>query len=335
MNRVAIIILNWNGINDTIKCLDSFRHQTYKNFKITVIDNGSTDDSLIRLEEYSQKNKYIKIIHNDNNLGFAGGVNTGIRHALSEGFDYVALFNNDAVADKDWLKKLVEAIKPKDIGISTGLLLHRDGKTIDSTGDWYSIWGLPFPRNRNDKAKKAPSGGYVFSASGGASLYKTEVLRQVGLFDEDFFAYYEDTDISFRAQLFGWKIVYTPAAIAYHEQGGTSKKIPGFTVYQTFKNLPLLFTKNVPCGLILPIGIRFYFAYWLMFFNAIKNGRGLQATKGLLMSFVLVIKKLPLRYHIQINKSVGSDYIKSILWRDLPPDQTGLRKLRNLFIRSK
>lgn len=331
MKRVAIVVLNWNGIADTLDCLNSLQKQSYKNFTIVVIDNGSTDDSPELLAKY-QKNhtENVEVIYNPENFGFTGGVDTGIEWALNNGCDYVALFNNDSIADIDWLKNLVNSAETKEVGISTGLLLHSDGKTIDSTGDWYSIWGLPFPRNRNDKTSKAPKSEFVFSASGGASLYKTEMLRDIGLFDEDFFAYYEDVDVSFRAQLAGWKVAYTPKAVAYHKQGATSKKMPGLAVYQTFKNLPLLFIKNVPRGLLIPIGIRFYFAYILMFFNAIVKGNGKLAVKGAVKGFILGFKKLGERRLIQKNKRVTTKYIKSMLWNDLPPDQTGLRKLRGL-----
>lgn len=332
MNRVAIVVLNWNGITDTLTCLDSLLEQTYKDFRVVVVDNGSKDNSKELLDRYQAGHAdKVDVIYNPVNFGFAGGVNTGIEWALNEGFDYVALFNNDATADKNWLKSLVEAAGDKKIGISTGLLLHEDGKTIDSTGDWFSKWGLAFPRNRGDGVDKAQKAGRVFSGTGGASLYKTALFKDIGLFDEDFFAYYEDVDVSFRAQLTGWKVVYTPKAIAYHKQGASSKKIPGFTVYQAFKNLPLLFIKNVPRGLLLSIGVRFYLAYFLILVNAIAKGNGGPALKGAWMSFVLGFKKLGERRQIQKNKRVSSDYIKSILWDDLPPDQTGIRKFRKIF----
>ncbi|CAN5585508.1 N/A [soil metagenome] len=333
-NRVAIIVLNWNGINDTLTCLDSLLVQSFKNFRILVVDNGSLDDSKLLLDAYKQQHEdQVDIVYNPANFGFAGGVNTGIEWALNEDYEYVALFNNDAHADRDWLKHLVESIQPKEVGISTGLLLSDDGEAIDSTGELYSTWGLAFPRNRGDKREKAAKAGTVFGASGGASLYKTKLLRDIGLFDEDFFAYYEDVDISFRAQLAGWKVAYTPDAIAYHKQGATSKKIPGFAIYHTFKNLPLLFIKNVPSGLRFRVGIRFYCAYILILGNAIAHGDGLPALKGAWMSFILGFKKLSERSHIQKAKRVSSDYIKSILWNDLPPEQTGLRKVRKFFTR--
>lgn len=331
MNRVAIVVLNWNGIEDTLLCLESLLAQSYEHFQIVVIDNGSVDNSKELLEKYRTDHNNINVIYNPINFGFAGGVNTGIEWALNDNFDYVALFNNDAIADKDWLKSLVKSLVPKEIGIATGLLLHQDGQTIDSSGDWLSSWGLAFPRSRGDSVSQAPKEGFVFGATGGASLYKAELLRDIGLFDNDFFAYYEDADVSFRAQLAGWKVFYTPSAVAYHKQGATSNKIPGFTTYQTFKNLPLLFLKNVPTGLLFPIGIRFYFAYWLILLNAIAKGNGISAIEGTCKSFVLGFKALSTRMSIQRNKRVSDAYIKSILWNDLPPDQTGVRKLRRIF----
>jgi hypothetical protein len=95
--------------------------------------------------------------------------------------------------------------------------------------------------------------------------------------------------------------------------------------------LPLLFVKNVPTNLLFPIGIRFYLAYWLIFGNAIIHGDGWPALKGVWMSFALSFRKRIERRHIQKNKRVSADYIRSILWNDLPPEQTGLRKFRKLF----
>lgn len=332
MNRVAIVVLNWNGIDDTLVCLDSLLAQSYKHFHVVVVDNGSVDNSKDVLNGYQTKHAdKIEVIYNPRNFGFAGGVNTGIEWALNQEYEYIALFNNDAVADREWLQQLVTIAGPKEVGISTGLLLRENGKTIDSSGDWLSNWGLAFPRNRGDKVAKSPEQGLIFGATGGASLYKTALFKDIGFFDEDFFAYYEDADISFRAQLAGWKVAYTPDAIAYHKQGATSKKIPGFTTYQTFKNLPLLFLKDVPGKLLCSVGVRFYFAYWLILLNAIAKGNGIPAIKGAWMSFVLGFKKLGERRLIQKNKRVSVKYIKSILWNDLPPDQTGVRKLRKFF----
>lgn len=332
MTSVLIVVLNWNGIDDTEKCIESLLSQTYGNFQILIIDNGSKDDSVGRLQKIASDHaEKIQIVINSQNLGFAGGVNTGIRYALENNFDAVALFNNDAVADKNWLKNLEKNLTT-DTSIVTGFLLHADGKTIDSTGDFYSSWGIGFPRFRDTQAANAPESGEVFGASGGSSLYKTRLFKQIGLFDENFFAYYEDADISFRTQLVGQKVYYAKDAIAYHEQGATSNKIPGFTVYQTFKNLPLLFWKNIPSKLLLKVGARFILLYTLIFGNAIKNGSGWPAFKGILASiWYFWTSALWKRFKIQGSKKVSAAYIWSILYHDLPPEQTGMRKFRKLF----
>jgi hypothetical protein len=330
MTSILITVLNWNGSDDTIDCVNSLKYQSFKDFEILVIDNGSKLTDYEKLSILNNINN-VTVIRNERNLGFAGGVNIGIHHAIKNNYEYVALFNNDAIADKDWLKNLLNGFNQNSsTSAVTGLLLHEDGQTIDSTGDYYSIWGMPFPRSRGLAAAAAPNSGYVFSATGGATLYKTTLFKEIGLFDESFFAYYEDVDISFRAQLAGHKIYYTKDAIAYHKQGATSKKIPGFTVYQTFKNIPLLYTKNVPTGLLLPIGFRLFVLYWLIFGNAIKNGSGKYALKGWLASiWYFWTKSLWQRFSIQSKKTVPTSYIKSLIWNDLPPEQTGLRKLRS------
>jgi len=334
MNRVAIVVLNYKGMEDTVACLASLIKQTYQTYTIVAIENGSGDSSTKEFKKLETiYGKKLHAIYNQENLGFAGGANTGIRWALDNQFDGIALFNNDAIAAPTWLEELVKTHKKQQSGITTGLLLHEHGDTIDSTGDWYSKWGLPFPRSRGDATKKAPEAGFVFSGSGGASLYDPAMLREISLFDETFFAYYEDVDVSFRAQLAGWKVAYTPKAIAYHKQGSTSGKMPGFSVYQTFKNLPLLYIKNVPASLLIPIGLRFLFAYVMMLGHAIKKGNAVPALRGYFKSIILFWSHaLPARRAIQANKKVETSYIKELLWPDLPPDQTGLRKVRRFFI---
>jgi GT2 family glycosyltransferase len=333
MNRVAVVVINYKGIDDTIRCLAALAKQTYAPMTIILVENGSQDGSTETIKTLEKKyGKKLVTIYHQQNLGFTGGANAGMRWAIEHDFDGVALLNNDAVADTRWLESLVASHTRTKAGITTSLLLHEHGDTIDSTGDWYSIWGLPFPRNRGDLAAKAPAAGFVFGATGGASLYDIRMLREIGLFDDTFFAYYEDVDISFRTQLAGWKVYYEPAAIAYHKQGATSKKMPGFAVRQTFKNLPLVYLKNVPRGLLFSIGIRFWCAYAIMLAHAIKKGSAKPAISGYFQSIGLFwTSALSKRWSIQASKKVTTNYIRTLLWPDLPPDQTGMRKLRRFF----
>ena len=326
--KTAVIIPNWNGEAYLRESIDSLLTQSHKT-TVVVVENGSIDSSRSILESYGHT---IVTIYNKTNLGFAGGVNTGIRYAMQNGFDAIALFNNDAVADAHWLENLAKALDDT-IGIVTGCLRSIDGKTIDSTGDQLTVWGLPFPRGRGSNVTGSPYyfRSLVFGASGGASFYSVAMLREIGLFDEDFFAYYEDVDISFRAQLAGWKLLYEPSAIAYHRIGATSSKIKGFTVYQTFKNLPWLVVKNVPRGLLWTVFPRFKLAYASFFVSAVARGQGLTALRGIGASLLLMPKKLGERRHIQSAKKVSAEYILSVMTHDLPENSNKLRHLRNNY----
>lgn len=332
MYRVAIIVLNWNGLANTKAAIASLLDQTYSRFELFIVDNGSTEPGTDKYLAQMAKNQQVTVHKNSKNLGFAAGVNSVATYILEQDYDCIALFNNDAVADINWLKELVQTAKKQDSGITAGLLLHADKQTIDSTGDFYSDWGLPFPRDRDQPTSQASSSGEVFSSSGGAVLYSVAMLRDIGLFDSKFFAYYEDVDLGFRAQLLGYKVYYTKRAKAYHKRGATSNKVPGLAVRQTFKNLPLLYIKNLPGSLLLSVGVKFWFSYALLLGNAIKNGNLIPAMRGLLETLWLIpTHALPQRFKLQTRRQVPVATIKAKLHADLPPDQTGLRKFRNLF----
>ena len=337
MNSLAIIVLNWNGADDTLNCVESLQQQTLRP-EIIIVDNNSSDDSVERFEDHikSQKKDAPILIKNSQNLGFAGGINTGLVYAKEHNFEYIGVLNPDAIADKKWCRALVDELSAHlDCGIATGIMQRRDGKTLDTTGDFYTTWGLPGPRNRDEPVKNAPSKpGEVFGATGGGAIYRAAIFDDIDMFDEDFFMYYEDVDLSFRAQLAGWKVRFTPEAIAYHKVGASSKKVPGLAVYNTFKNLPLVFIKNVPRQLFWYIGIRFFITYWLIFASAVRRGNGWPAFKGILASIIRKPAAYHKRWSIQKNRKVPVDYIRSIIHSGPLPNQTGLLKFRKFFIRN-
>jgi len=326
MTKISVVIPNWNGAQELPACLDALLAQSLK-AEIIVVDNGSSDSSK---ELLYGKYPQVTVIPLPFNSGFAGGVNAGLRYAAAADHEYTALLNNDAVADKNWLKKLVEVMETNPrVGIVTSKMLNDSGEYLDSTGDIYTIWGLPYPRGR----READTGKYderreVFGASGGASLYRHKMLAEIGLFDEDFFAYYEDVDISFRAQLAGWKVLYQPNAKVHHHIGATSAKVKGFSTYQTMKNLPWLAIKNVPRGLLRRVLARLTLAYLLFFGRAVTKGHGWAALKGFGRMGLLLPKKLAERRKIQKKRQVSVRYINSILTHDLPANARNLRSLR-------
>jgi GT2 family glycosyltransferase len=329
MQQPCVIVPNWNGSDSLKDCLDSLREQSMP-AHIIVVDNGSVDGSVELVEKHYPDAELIK---HSKNKGYAGGVNPGFRRAIELGAKYAAPFNNDAVADKWWLEKLVGYLDAHDeVGIATCKLLTSDGKHLDSTGDYYTVWGLPYPRGRGESdIDKYDDQTDIFAASGGASLYRVSMLEQIGLFDEDFFAYYEDVDLSFRAQLAGWKVAYVPGSVAYHTIGATSSKIKGFATYQTMKNLPLLLFKNVPRRYLYRVGWRFFIAHTLFFGRAVSRGQGWVALKGDAKGTQLLFSGFAKRQRIQHDRKVSNDYIWSMLVHDLPPNAHSLRILRTFW----
>lgn len=328
--NIAVVIPNWNGADHLEACLKSLFAQSLP-ARIIVVDNGSVDDSLKILEKYQG----LEVILNEKNEGFTGGVNPGFKRAIDDGLKYVATLNNDAVADKDWLKELAGALdKNPRAGIATSKILDAKGKKIDSTGDYLTVWGLPYPRGRGE----VDQGQYddetkIFAASGGATMYRVKMLEQIGLFDQDFFAYYEDVDLSFRAQLAGWKVRYVPGATVKHHIGATSSKLKGFTTYQTLKNQPLVLYKNLPSRFWWPVGWRFTLAHTMFFLRAVSRGQGWTAIKGDWKGMYLTLRKYFVRRRLQSGRKVSDDYIWDCLVHDLPPNAKNLRRLRGAWWR--
>jgi len=329
--KTAVIVPNWNGEDFLKSCLDSLLAQTVPTI-VVVVDNGSSDGSRKLLESYGDK---IITIYREKNYGFTGGVNPGLEYAIDHGYDAAALLNNDAMVEPDWLENLQKNLKD-NIGITTSLILSHDGKTIDTTGDTLTIWGLPYPRSRSKPAESAPKKNeYIFGASGGASLYSIEMLREIGLFDQDFFAYYEDIDISWRAQLAGWKVLFVPSARVYHHISGTSSKHKGFARYHTFKNLRLLIIKNTPRSLRHIIYPRFYVAYTTFQLKALFSRDALAMLRGSFMGLWLTPKKLRERKKILANQKVSDEYLLGMMTHDLPENSDKLRTLRTWWWKLK
>lgn len=227
MDLISLVIINYNNKSYLKRCLDSIKEQTYKNLEVIFIDNKSADGSFEYMkEEYSNEN--ILLIYNEVNNGYAGAANQGIN--LSKG-KYVMILNPDIVMENDFIEKLYNfAERNKDAGAISGKLLkydfENDGKLnyIDSAGiDMYKN-----RRFRDRGQNELDEGQYnkteeVFGICGAAPFYNRKVLDDVAIdgeyFDEDFFAYKEDIDLSWRINLSGYKNVYYPEAIAYHGRG--------------------------------------------------------------------------------------------------------------------
>jgi len=336
MTRLAIAIVIWNNADDGIECANSLLKQTIgDDLTIVFVDNDSNQQTVAQIQDFiaSTDDKRLALVETGANEGTAGGFSAAAKWAIENNVEFIGALNADAIADEKWCESLLaELVNNPDAGIATGKMLHRDGKTVDSTGDFYTTWGLPGPRERNKPASEATAiAGYVFGATGGGYLARTSMYKTVGFYDKAMFMYYEDVDFSFRAQLMGYRVRYTPDAIAYHKRGASSETVPGLAVYNTFKNLPILYVKNVPLALTPTTYPRFILTYTLILANAIKNGNGIPALKGWLMSWRYIIYMFAERRKIQRKRTVTPDYINSIILHDIPPEQTGMRKFRKLF----
>ena len=232
--RASVIIPNLNGAGWLRDSIESIWAQTEQDFELIVIDNGSTDESREIARSYRGRDRYT-LIENEENTGFSHAVNQGI--AIAQG-EYVALFNNDAFADSD----------PKIFAVSSLMLRYYEPELADDAGDYVTILGFACKRGDGLKASRYQRPCRVFSACGGAALYRKAILDEIGVFDELFFAYYEDVDLSWRANNFGYKNVYCPTARCRHICGATTGAVRynPFKSIQSGRNSILLPYKNQP-----------------------------------------------------------------------------------------
>lgn len=307
--QVSIIIPNWNGADLLEKCLPSIFFQTYKNFELIVVDNGSTDGSV----EYIQKNyPTTQIIELQKNIGFSPAVNLGIKKAVGK---YIVLINNDTELDKNCIHYLIKAVESQKSGfVAAKMLQFYDHSKIDSAGDYIDIVGHADNIGRDQKDSQEFNQPHeLFLATGGGSLFIKELFDQVGLFDDDYFAYMEDVDLCLRAQLQGFKGWYEPKAVIYHIHKATSSKNRAFLEYVQFRNMTQTIIKDFPTALLAQN------FNWLKILLVNLNTVGFLATQGYLMSALkaewYILTHLPTLLHkrqqIQSKKSVTDEYIIS------------------------
>lgn len=267
---ISIIIVNYNGKKWLKKCLDSLCAQTYKNFEIIFVDNNSEDESIDFVRSNFNDGR-IKIVQSEKNLGFAGGNNLGLESARGK---YILLLNNDTSAPKEYLEKFVKAFQeiPSAASIQSKMILMDNIEKLDVCGSYWSDSSFlyHYGYGKNQSLKKYNQASPFFSNKGASMMIRQEVIAKIGLFDEDFWCYYEDTDFCHRAWLAGYECWYYPEAVMYHAMGGTSFAFHhSYIQFHNFKNKLLSFLKNfegwtlakvLPVYFILNIALSFY---WL------------------------------------------------------------------------
>jgi len=251
-----IIILNWNNYPDTKKCLDSVFKITSVEFKVILVDNGSTDGSVDRIGVEFPK---VNIIKNRENLGFCEGNNIGIRKALENGSEYIMLLNNDTVVDAEAINNLIKtASSDNNIGIVSPKILFMDNPNkIWFCGGYYrSIIKKPYHKNYGKNDSKFEAILNCDWVSGCCMLIKSSVFGKIGFFDEDYFANCEDVDLCIRAKKAGFRIVVDSRASIYHKFASSfgGKYSPFYTYFRT-RNVLLLFKKQ---RMLLPLIINLF-----------------------------------------------------------------------------
>lgn len=219
---VDVIVLSWNGIGFLERCLSSLSRQTYPNYHVLVVDNASTDGSVAMVRERFPQ---VEVIENDRNLGFAGGMDVGLRRARGE---TIVLLNQDTEVRVDWLEWLVEATESDErVGIVGCKLLYPDGKTLQHAGGILTYpSGIAAHRGRGelDRGQYDAKPEVDFVTGAALGLHRA-LLEEIGLLDEGFFFYYEDVDFCFRAKEAGYRVIYAPRAVAIHHEGMSVRRL--------------------------------------------------------------------------------------------------------------
>ena len=244
---LSVIIPNWNGKRFLGECLDSLKGQTFQNFETILVDNGSTDSSADFAQE--RYGEFLRILRNKENLGFAGGNNVGIRMARGE---YIVLLNNDTAADPYWLEELVKAARfdPATGMWGSKVCSYDQRDRIDGVGELIYWDGLCRARGQYEMDRGAYPTEEIFFPQGCGAMYRKSLFDGIGLFDEDFFAYADDSDIGIRARLAGWKCLFVPDAVIYHKSSGTAGQHSPLKAFYVERNRFWLTIKYFPSPLL-------------------------------------------------------------------------------------
>lgn len=248
MPLISVIIANFNGEAYLPDCLHALADQTFRDFDVIVVDNGSTDASLGIL---TQEFPWVKVIALDRNTGFAFANNRGFEASSAE---YVATLNNDTIADRGWLAELFRTAEADAlIGmVASKIYLGRDGDELDSAGMLLYPDGMSRQRGHGERDHgQFDMIGEVLFPSACAALYRTAMLREIGFFDEDFFSYCEDTDLGLRCRLAGWRAVFAPRAIVRHLYSRTGGRYSEFKAFHVERNHVWVLLRDLPLSSLL------------------------------------------------------------------------------------
>ena len=250
-----MIVLNWNGVDDTMQCMDHLLASKGVEFRTILVDNASEGDDFRQLSGRFGSHPLVDLRRNPENLGFARGVNRIFAELLALGPErprYVALLNNDAFPDPEWLAALVEAAESHGAGAVTSRMLRHDNpEKLDNAGHVFLNTGEVLPRGSAEPAARFDQPADVQGSCGGACLLRLDMLEDIGLFDEFYSTGYEDAELGLRAWLAGYRQIYQPAAIVRHKVGASIDKIRDLDYAVTLQlNIHYAYFKLMPAAVI-------------------------------------------------------------------------------------
>ena len=256
LQSVSVIVLNWNGLNDTVVCIDHLLASEYAGFRVILVDNGSAGDDYQQLVARYGTHPMVDVRRNDQNLGFARGMNRVLAELLAAGPErpsYAALLNNDAFPEPGWLGALLDMAESTGAGsVASRMLRHDNPDLLDNAGHVFLNTGEVLPRGAAEPAERYVAHADVEGACGGACLLRLDMLEDIGLFDEFFSTGYEDAELGLRAWLAGYRQIYQPTAQVRHKVGASIDKIRDLDYAVTLQvNIHYAYFKLMPTAIVL------------------------------------------------------------------------------------
>jgi len=333
---VSVIIVNYNAVSHLRDCVNSVFNTQFESYEVIVVDNGSTDGSIELLETLSKEREEFTFIKNEQNVGPAVGLNQAIKKAKGR---YIATLGNDTQVDSKWLQEAISIFEsdPKVGAIQCKLIMMHTDSLIDCIGEYLGQYGFLVHRVEFGEIKDTGQFDYVtqiFAAKSAGMVVRRDVLDQIGGFDEDYFIYLEETDLCWRIWLQGYKVLFAPLSVVYHDSATTSRILPQkrsryLVKFHGTKNYIQTLIKNLDVKNLLRI-LPIHIALWVAmisvfslrgrFYEAkcvfegiiwnVKSCRKVLAKRKIVKSqrkvtdaelFPTILRRKPLRYYV--NKS--------------------------------